>query len=358
MYGNDKKNTLTGTDLNDEIRGYGGNDTIKGGYGHDEIYGGGGNDKLYGGADNNTFYFSNGDGQDTIYLGNGNDTINFDKTVALNSLKYAKKGNNLIITYGTTNADGKDNTITISDYFKAKDLSTNSVNTIKIADKTITLSNIVISGKDGVWVDEFDNTEYYSKDFYGTDDGDFIYTNNNKVVNYINAKGGHDTIQIESAFTDAHGGAGDDTFIIKSLKNTAFIFDSEGDDTIVLSEKTKDVKILFDVVRKGKTPVLGYDTNEYNGLLVLNKSAYDKILKSGNLNIENGIYIEDYFNSNTIETFQTQDGVITSAALETVKQEVLGWLVKYEFNSAIDAFNLCSDDTAMQELINIYNSIS
>ena len=359
QYGDSKNNKLTGTTFADEIHGGKGNDTIKGGNGNDNIYGGQGNDKLYGELGKNNFYFSNGHGQDTITLGKGTDIINFDSTVALDSLKYTKKGNNLIITYGTKNADGKDNTITISNYFKAKDLRTNSVNTVNIAGKTFKLSDVVITGKDGYWTDGLGD-RYISKNFYGTSEGDFIYTNNNKVVNYINAGAGHDTMQIESKFTDVYGGDGNDTYTLKSLKNVAYIYDSSGKDTIVLSEKSKDVKILFDVVRDGCAPSVPYDTEEFNGLLVLNKSAYKKALASisDDFELKNGLFVEDYFGNGTIESIKTKDGVITSAEIETVRQNVVSWLESHNYNSAIDALYLCNDKAELQGLINIYNSIS
>ena len=382
QYGNSKNNKLTGTDFIDKIYGYEGNDTLigggnssdylYGGDGNDVLYGGNsndflygekGNDKLYGDAGDDTFYFLNGDGQDTIYLGKGNDTIDFfnsavfDGSVALNTLKYSRSGNNLVITYGTKNADGKDNTITISNYFKAKDLSTNSVDTIKIAGETFNISDRIIEGYDNIWTEDGYNY-YYSKDFYGTLYSDFIYTSNNKVVNYVNAAGGNDSIQIDSKLTDAHGGSGDDTFIIKSLKNTAYISDSSGNDTVILSEKTKDVKILFDVIRDGKNPLLPYDREEYNGLLVVNNSAFNKILKSGNFNITNGLYIDDYFDTNTIETFQTKDGTITSAEISAVRQSVVNWLEANHYNSTIDALYLCNDADSLSDLINLYTSLS
>jgi Ca2+-binding RTX toxin-like protein len=57
--GNNKANTLIGTNLADDIFGYGGNDVMKGKIGSDNLYGGSGNNILEGGG---------GIGQDNYYL--------------------------------------------------------------------------------------------------------------------------------------------------------------------------------------------------------------------------------------------------------------------------------------------------
>ena len=80
----------------------------------DKIYGGCGNDKIYTESGYNRIYLSSGHGDDIIYMGKGRDDIYFDSTVEMNSLNYRGSGNNLVISYGQADENGKQSSITIN----------------------------------------------------------------------------------------------------------------------------------------------------------------------------------------------------------------------------------------------------
>lgn len=111
LAGNDVINGFEGVDV---LNGGDGNDTILGGSGNDGINGGTGNDALNGGLGIDTLYGGSGNDTDTyiFYTGFGSDTvIDTDDTSAVDTLrfininsnvaKFAKSGNDLIVTYGT-----------------------------------------------------------------------------------------------------------------------------------------------------------------------------------------------------------------------------------------------------------------
>ncbi len=132
------KNVVTGTAFNDKIDMSGQNKklTIKSGSGYDTIYAsqkgsniytGAGDDTIYGGKGNDTIHIGNGDynniyiskdhGNDVIYTGTksmGN-TINYSG-VNSSDLTFKRKGNDVIIT--NKNTAGKNETVTVKDYFK------------------------------------------------------------------------------------------------------------------------------------------------------------------------------------------------------------------------------------------------
>ena len=178
LYGNKEVNTFIGCDGNDMLDGgdgndymYGmdgddiyfggngddyfytgkGNDIVIAGEGDDHIFAnvedekllpksgdniikaGKGNDEIYSINGNDTYIFNIGDGQDIITDIGGNDTIFFGKGIKWNDLKFAKNGNNLVISFKTGN-----DTITIKDWFKQNKNSklNNIIETFEFADGT------------------------------------------------------------------------------------------------------------------------------------------------------------------------------------------------------------------------------
>ena len=69
--GNNKNNTLVGTNGSDVLKGHGGKDTIYGKDGSDVLNGGTGGDKLYGGGGDDTL--RGGGGNDLLVGGEGDD---------------------------------------------------------------------------------------------------------------------------------------------------------------------------------------------------------------------------------------------------------------------------------------------
>ncbi len=114
-----------GTPFNDYYEGGAYGDEIHAGAGNDLIYGGAGNDKLYGGRGDDTIYGGTGDdsiegggfmeaegvaGSDTIYGGDGNDSIEVDdRTGTTYSYLYGEAGDDSVSGYGhLEGGDGND----------------------------------------------------------------------------------------------------------------------------------------------------------------------------------------------------------------------------------------------------------
>ncbi|MEI7474843.1 MAG: calcium-binding protein [bacterium] len=86
----------TGNELGNNITGNSGANVLEGGAGNDTLDGGGGND---------TYSFSIGDGVDVIAAGSGTDKIAFDSAVDKDNIAFFKSGSDLILSYGTGNAE-------------------------------------------------------------------------------------------------------------------------------------------------------------------------------------------------------------------------------------------------------------
>lgn len=113
--GNDKSNTLRGTNTNDDIEGrggndkifgLGGNDDIEGGEGNDTIDGGSGRNDLEGGLGNDVFIFTTGK-TDIDDFGRGNDMVHIGKNLGVNNFndlmalaKSVDEGEDVLIDFG------------------------------------------------------------------------------------------------------------------------------------------------------------------------------------------------------------------------------------------------------------------
>lgn len=151
IVGGNKNDSITAGANEDILSGGACNDTIKGGAGDDTIYASAGNDSISGEAGKNiikykdTFVSFNGTdtittyygGNDTIVSGSGSDYIELlDCKKA--DLKYAKSGNNLVITYDETTGAS----ITINSYFSKKGKT--SVKTIALDPTATNLADRVV----------------------------------------------------------------------------------------------------------------------------------------------------------------------------------------------------------------------
>ena len=113
--GNDKSNTLRGTNRNDDIEGRGGSDRLFGLAGNDDLEGGNGNDILDGGSDrndlegglgNDVFIFKKGitdiedfgRGNDTVQIGKALGVSNFEELMAL--ARTVDEGEDVLIDFG------------------------------------------------------------------------------------------------------------------------------------------------------------------------------------------------------------------------------------------------------------------
>lgn len=242
---------------NDKVIGSKYNDTIKAGSGDDEINAGEGSDKIYGGLGDNKLYFKSGDGSDTVYsTKNANDTLVFTDA-ELDSLKFTKEKNNLIITgYGT-----EDDKITVVNYYKGN----SSVKMITTKDNTLSIEEAISKQPtDETPENDSDNhdSEYDGKHIVGTNGNDKLngtdkddiihgklgadtingYGGNDSIDAFIDAKidggAGDDYIRVEYGFSTIYGGSGNDEIYGSGRHNE--IYGEDGNDTITGSSSYID----------------------------------------------------------------------------------------------------------------------
>ncbi|WHU01956.1 cadherin domain-containing protein [Sphingomonas sp. NIBR02145] len=112
LTGGEGSDSLYGGDDDDNISGGGGVDWIDGGNGNDTISGGAGADTLSGGDGDDLYIFEAAFGADTVIDFGGQNRILFAAEVSLETLWFARVGNNLQITViGTTDR------VTLQNYF-------------------------------------------------------------------------------------------------------------------------------------------------------------------------------------------------------------------------------------------------
>lgn len=280
---------------------YDDNDIIKGGNGNDSIYGGYGNDKLYGENGVNTMYFNitDYDGYDTVYGGRGYDILNF-KDLDLSDLKFTRNGSNLIITYENA---GKENTVTIANYFRNKNSSVKDLETNDGTHKILNDSKL--------YVDIVGN-QTYKNNIGGTFLNDSIIGG---IYNdTINGGDGNDTIEgglgddvINGGNDDDYiiGGAGNDRLAGNAGNNTFEFSTGSGIDTVYIGNG-KDT-LLFKDANKDDVTVSRISNN-----LVLDYGSNDRIVianyfkTNGVVNMfaqfEDGtvINLKDFYNENAI----------------------------------------------------------
>lgn len=343
----DKKNTLNGSALNDIITGGKLSDTIKGGLGNDIIYGNAGDDKLYGEDGNNKLVFKTYDGNDTVYMGKGSDSLLFAEN-ALDSLKYEKSGNHLIVKYG------EGDSVTINNYFSSKYKSVDTISEISDYDDTkliishISLEKDIIIGKN--------KSTLFADCYVGNDYNNLIVANNNKKLNYVEAGAGDDVIYCQAKQVIAKGESGDDTYVVSSLKNSTGIYDTDGEDIIQIADKSSNVNLIFNVTRCG-------DLDEYTGMYILNKSTLSGLIKSRNFdNVTSGVEIDSFFDNNgsfgnsSIFRIETSNGYVGTEEINAVRENVVSWLSDNGYDSALDALNN-ADKSSVNELVAIYQNI-
>jgi len=359
IYGEDGNDKIYG-DMGDDIIFAGsGNDLVRGGNGDDIIYGGEGDDKLYGDIGNNTFYFKEGDGADTIYMNSkASDTIVFDTSLK-DTLTFDKKGNSLVINYGT-----KGDSVTIVNCLKSK---TPGVKNIVFADydakrgdfsKTegMCLSDIVTK-KEAVKF-KLENGKLVNGEYYkGTEYNNLIISTG--AYSEIDAGDGDDTIYLQSKNVYAKGGKGDDKYIVSSLNNKTMIEDSEGQNTIKVLTTKQNTKFLFDVQisENGEIINSGEDTDS---LLIVSNAAFNR-LKSGKLNITSGIEVDNFLNASNdlknapLKGVETNNGFMDINSLNSLRQEVAGWLSNSggKYFSAMDVLD-CGNKQDIQSLLKVY----
>ena len=359
-----KKNTLVGSSYKDIIIGGKKSDTITTGAGNDDITAGKGKDTITINANGDkTVIFGKGDGDDTIIFSDTTANLRLKynsevKNFIRNEYSYSKLGNNLVITrsYVTKNNKGQevtktDGTATIKDYFKS-DGSVNISNNIYLDDSEtpINVESIELPVTEGVYDTDIKTTIYT-----GTISKDIFSYNGKKSV----------------AFEDPN--VTDDTYNVTVTKGKSdlTISDAGGNDTMNITNKTSDLRIIFNVDKDGN--VVKYtdeDKNDYYSILLFNKNSVNL---NNYKNASGMIEILDYFKdipeeseshyalgNGCIETVNTKDAkaVNMDGWINYVAGQVSAWLTKNEFDkTSMEILN--SDDTnAVKSLLQVFNDAS
>ena len=209
IHGTSGDDYVTGTDMTDRLYGHEGNDTLVGGLGNDTLTGGPGNDDLIGGPGSDCYVFHVGDGVDTITdsitdtsaFTDGNMIYFADSSITKDSISANLDGTTLTIQY-----DNQGDQIVIPNF----DYNTQHVvETIQFSDNSqIELTSLVDPATDGDDV------------IYGTYYADFI-----------DAKGGNDTVTTYDGNDTVYGGTGNDT--IDAGPGDDLIVGGPGNDTLI-----------------------------------------------------------------------------------------------------------------------------
>ena len=254
----------------DTIYGGLGEDTIYAGNGNDTIYGGLNNDKLYGQGGENTYMFNgHAQGDDTIYtVAKSKTIINFSesnikfnnegiKNSTFEKFAFTKNKNDLIINYATRDEETGNAQITISNFFKSKDLFT-----LVDSEGELDLQKATIF-------------------FQGEENIENKLTGSN-LNDYILGKDKNDTIKSLSGDDTIIGGEGNDNITAGDGKNTIKYSFGDGFDTINLT-KNENLSIEIDSVLS-KNESIAYRI-EKNDLIISTVDAKGKT--SDILNIKN-----------------------------------------------------------------------
>lgn len=333
-----KKNKITGTSMNDYIVGGNLNDTLKGGTGNDTLVGGNGNDNITGGAGNNTIIYSKGNGNDTINLTKGeNLTIDMKGFSGLKDFSFAAVKNNLEISY----RDKFNNIqkVTLKNFVK-KDVTTASGSvTLKVGDKTLDL-------REGAYLPEYNNftnkkTKYtgnwHSEVIDATSLDNYIIKNS-KGAN-INAGAGNDTIYGSMYNDKIKGGEGDDVIHTNGGKNT--IDGGNGSDKYYLFEGVTENTTIKDTGAAGTDIGIICGKGDLAHILSDYNSLYFNVNKSGSYN---DIFVKGAngtVSMTGVEQLQIQDndGNLYKFDIDSVKNDIVGYLNKSGYNDVASAIN-------------------
>lgn len=358
-----KKNNLIGSIYADIITGGKKSDAITTSKGDDIINPGKGNDTItidnYGAK---TLNYGKGDGDNTIIFTDNIATLNIVynsgvKNFVKNDYSYSKSGNDLVITryYVTKNkkeqeiskSDGK--TI-IKDYFKT-DGTVNISNKIYLdnSQTAINIENHNITITDGTYDSETNTTT-----FNGTVSKDIFNYNGKKSVAFEDLNNTNDTYNVN----------------IKKGQSDLSINDNGGNDIMNINNKSKDLRLIFNVDKNGN--VIKYrddEENDYYSLLIFNKNS---VKYNDYKNAFGMVEIFDYFkdiseNSTSkyeagagiIETINTTDKTTLNMDnwINYVAGEVSKWLTESNTNKTSMEILNSDDKTSIKSLLQIFANI-
>lgn len=266
IYGTEGNDIVEGSEKADKIYGNGGNDELYGDWGNDVIYsqsqedktvllaGEEGNDKLFAGAGEDVFYFGEaydkGEGKDVIYNANSDDKLRF-ANIKFEDLKFAKSGNNLVITIADLNklSDNaqsayKNFQVTLSNYFKNEDKLDclefiNDENSENITTASIKDTVFYVSGSGKINASDFDDI------ITGSKKADKITTGVGKDV--ITAGKGNDTITLGAGNKSLYfnNGDGNDTIYVNDSSATVNIYLKDCDSIDYIKGQGKAINDMY-----------------------------------------------------------------------------------------------------------------
>ncbi len=224
--------TIIGLEGDDYLHGQGGNDILEGGAGNDDLHGGGGDD---------TYIWNLGDGSDTI----SENLVSTDQlvlhNVELDDLRFIQTSGiekNLEIYVGT-------DVITInnqhwSDAFPNSDETTYryEIETLLLDDGTVVdlTTNMTFTGTSGAETIQGLNLQDDTIIGLGGDD-------------YLLGQGGNDVLEGGTGTDALHGGYDDDTYVWSVGDGNDTIYESAGQDTLVLQDVLQSEVTLTTSVR-------------------------------------------------------------------------------------------------------------
>ena len=305
----DSKNILNGGAGNDILNGQYKDDVLNGGDGNDSLYGNSGSDTLNGGAGNDfldggysadRYLFQRGHGQDIIRDALPSDGVN---EVVFQGAKFAdavftSSGDNLII-----HAYGSNDSVTINNYFKIADKTTNGYKFI-FEDRIITYqdfqnyytyitygdsSNDTINGWDGKNIISGgagnDTLNGQNKDdiLNGDDGNDRLYGGSGNDI--LNGGNGDDYLYGDGGFDILNGGAGNDYLDGGRNEKDRYLF-QRGHGQDIIDDRGNDISSEYnDIVFEG--------TNLTNA--VFSRSGYDLIVRA--YGTDDSVTLNRYFDS-------------------------------------------------------------
>ena len=351
---------------------------------------------------------------------------------------FIKKGNDLTMRYDnlTINVNkeqekvsAKTNSITFADYFTTDTTQTSgrgnsniSINNInyKIDNSSYTLKELIEDCGILITASDLKEGDLYRFDsinksvidtnymVQGSKKGDRITLNNTK-VNIVDSRGGNDVVHSEknnSITTFLYSGGADNyiagkyndsyavgatikSFENKTFKNVGFtkkscllINDKGGTDEMLISAKTKDLRLFFDVNSNGEIVVsekmdfLRSDGKIWDSLLIFNKSALSgkniqSMMKKGSFT--GAVEMDNYFATGTssssavstttrgagcienIETKDSDDKLDMQTWINKIAGDVASWLKENKYSTAGEVLLKDNNSKDINALIAIYN---
>ena len=234
------------TDINIEdllpslvIQGGAGNDTLIGETWNNILDGGAGDDVLKGEGGNDTYLFGFGDGNDVINDTAGENVIKMKSDVTAADLSFARKMNDLVIAL----TDGSSITLNVDSFIHLpKIIFANGTDAdILLADILPTLDARGSVYNDTLFGTSLNDTIYGGGGhdiLHGGDGNDILYGETENDT--LNGGNGNDILDGGAGNDTLNGGAGDDTYIFGRGYDQDTISDTQGENTLHITQADYD----------------------------------------------------------------------------------------------------------------------